>query len=298
MSITSIISQKRIIFLGMIKNEEKIIKRCIESILNICDAICITDTGSTDTTIEILTQYFKELKIPAKLYHNEWKDFGQSRTQSYKNCVEMCKELKWSGDDTYGLLLDADMKLIVKNFSKNTLIKNGYTLIQENPCIKYHNVRLIRLNGEWTCVSKTHEYWSGNDIGHISYENMYINDIGDGGSKADKYTRDAKLLEEGIKEEPTNVRYHFYLGQTYRDLKEYKKAIEFYTKRIELGGWHEEIFQSYYSIGKCYLNLGDLYACEMWMQKAHKFRPSRPESIYFLCKMYREIGNYYKSMHY
>ena len=40
----------KIILISMIKNEEKIIERCITSVLSICDAICITDTGSSDNT--------------------------------------------------------------------------------------------------------------------------------------------------------------------------------------------------------------------------------------------------------
>jgi hypothetical protein len=35
----------KIILISMIKNEEKIIERCISSVLPIVDAICVTDTG-------------------------------------------------------------------------------------------------------------------------------------------------------------------------------------------------------------------------------------------------------------
>ena len=37
----------------MIKNESKIIERCIDNCINYVDAVNILDTGSTDNTIEL-----------------------------------------------------------------------------------------------------------------------------------------------------------------------------------------------------------------------------------------------------
>jgi len=41
----------------IVKNESDYIKQCIEPLLSICDDIIIADTGSTDQTVEIATQY-------------------------------------------------------------------------------------------------------------------------------------------------------------------------------------------------------------------------------------------------
>ena len=57
----------KIIFISMIKNEEKIIDRCIKGVLSICDAICVNDTGSTDSTIEKVKDIFSNLKSNHKL---------------------------------------------------------------------------------------------------------------------------------------------------------------------------------------------------------------------------------------
>ena len=37
----------------IVKNEEKVLKRCLESISDLMDEIVIVDTGSTDRTKEI-----------------------------------------------------------------------------------------------------------------------------------------------------------------------------------------------------------------------------------------------------
>ena len=37
----------------IVKNEEKLLKRCLDSYRSVCDEIVIVDTGSTDRTKEI-----------------------------------------------------------------------------------------------------------------------------------------------------------------------------------------------------------------------------------------------------
>ena len=41
----------KIILVSMIKNEEKIIRRCIDSVRSICDAFCVSDTSGRGTGI-------------------------------------------------------------------------------------------------------------------------------------------------------------------------------------------------------------------------------------------------------
>ena len=46
----------------IVKNESKIITRLFDSVLSIIDCYCICDTGSTDNTKEIITNYFNDKK--------------------------------------------------------------------------------------------------------------------------------------------------------------------------------------------------------------------------------------------
>ena len=281
----------------MIKNEEKIIKRCIENALCIADAICISDTGSTDNTVNILNEYMPTLKIPTKLAQHEWKDFGYNRTKSFHEAQAFCKELKWNSNKTYSLLLDADMKFVMTpEFNKNSLTENGYRIIQKNPNIEYYNTRFIRIGFPWKCVGVTHEYWGGSECEQLN--SIYINDIGDGGCKSDKFTRDERLLKKGLEDEPTNVRYMFYLAQTLKDLGKTHESIEMYKKRVNAGGWIEEVWYSMYIISKLYFVLKNLVEMEYWGIKSYEFNKNRSENLYFLTKIFRENGQHYKAWHY
>jgi len=77
------------------------------------------------------------------------------------------------------------------------------------------------------------------------------------------------------------------LANSYRENGEKQKAIETYKKRIEIGGWIEEIWQSYYNIGKCYQALGEHEkALASWLEGYDKF-PDRLENIYEIMTYYR-----------
>lgn len=286
-----------IILILMVKNEEKNICRCLDSVKDICDAYCITDTGSTDNTISIVNNYLTGYKY--KIFQNKWKDFGHNRTLSYQNTKKYCIELGWNLESTYGLLLDADMELVNISFNKMNLIDNGYYLIQDNGYIEYYNVRFINLSKLWKCEGVTHEYWKLSDsITHLDRTIIYINDIGDGGCKENKFIRDLILLKKGIINEPNNSRYMFYLSQTYKDCQKYKKAIKYYKKRIKLGGWNEEVWYSYYMIAYCWYYLNNSYKTEYWGNLAYNYYPARAEPIFLLTRLFREKKLFYKAYEY
>lgn len=278
------VPQKGKLCLNMIvKNESRIIERLLESTLSIIDTYCICDTGSTDDTVRIIEEYMKKAGKPGIVFKEPFKNFGYNRTIALERAAE------WG---EYALLLDADMKLnILPEFDKNALKENGYSIMQKNGIIEYMNARIIKTGVGVRCLSPTHEYYDfPNGGGHVHLKTLWINDIGDGGAKTDKFTRDAKLLLEGIAEEPKNGRYHFYLANTYKNLGKFQEAIEYYKKRIELGGWIEEIFYSCFELGNCYKELKDMPNAIFWWIEGYDRHPKRTESLYEVVRYYRDIG--------
>lgn len=79
----------------IVKNEEKHLKGCLESVKDIVDEIVIVDTGSTDKTINIAEEF------GAKIFHFNWvNDFSAARNFALQN-----SNGKWI------LYLDADERL-------------------------------------------------------------------------------------------------------------------------------------------------------------------------------------------
>ena len=267
----------------IVRNESKIITRLLESVLPIIDTYVICDTGSTDNTPDIITSFFNKHNIQGEVINEPFKNFGYNRTFALKAA---------KGKATYALLLDADMIFkIEQTFDKQKLIHGAYMIIQKGGGLNYYNTRLIRLDINASCVGPTHEYYDlPQGTVNEKCDSIWINDIGDGGCKGDKFERDIRLLKQGIEEEPTNGRYYFYLANSYFNSGRHQESINYYKKRIELGGWVEEIFYSYLNLGHAHMKIGqDGEAIFAWMN-GYNHHQTRSETIYEICKYYRERG--------
>ena len=271
----------------IVKNEGKIITRLFDSIASIIDCYCICDTGSTDNTVNIINNYFKQRNIPGKVVTEPFKNFCHNRNFALKSCMGM---------SDYVLLLDADMCLQVNNFDKKQLLgADSFSILQGNDSFYYYNMRIVRNNGLYNYVGVTHEYIdtpSNNTCINLKKNELFILDIGDGGAKSDKFERDIRLLLDGIRDEPTNVRYHFYLGNSYHDSGRFGEAIDMYKKRIAFGGWQEEVWYSYYRIGHCYRNMDRINDAICYWMEGYDFYPERLEGIYEIIKHYRIISKH------
>lgn len=301
----------KIILIMIVKNESHIIQRCIKSAFDIIDGICICDTGSTDTTISVVNDIISKSGKPGKIHQCEFKNFGYNRTKSFEVAFDFINELKWDPEKTFGLLMDADMVLKIEPpFKKNIISEyDGYKMMQIENKLSYYNTRLIRMSIKWKCIGVTHELWCINDCimakcAVLNKGSIWIDDISDGGCKSDKFERDIKFLLKGIEEEPLyKSRYYYYLGQSYFCIKDYHKAIEYFKKRIDEGGFDEETWFTYFMIARSYFMIfldNDTYADEIeeYALKAYNYFKFRSEPILLLVYFYIELNNYEKALEY
>jgi glycosyltransferase involved in cell wall biosynthesis len=89
----------------IVKNESKIILRLLQSVVDLIDAYCICDTGSTDDTVNMIETFFREKNIPGKVIVEPFRDFGYNRSFALKACDDIPAE--------YVLLLDAVFDLSI-----------------------------------------------------------------------------------------------------------------------------------------------------------------------------------------
>jgi len=280
----------KIVLAMIVKNESKIIERCLSSIQSICDAIVISDTGSTDDTVQLIEQFLSKNKIPGKIYSNEWVNFGHNRSKSITNAQEWLDEEKYDKKETFLLTIDADMIFCVKpEFDKSLLTTfDSWSIQQKNPTLTYYNKRFFRSSLRYKCIGVTHEHWGCDDKETESkLDTIYIDDIGDGGAKSDKFERDIRLLTKGIEDEPKNERYYFYLAQSYSDFGNKEEAIKWYKKRIEAGGWFEEIFIAYLRIGDIYMGLNQPENAIYYWSLGYDHLPTRSETLYRIINYFR-----------
>lgn len=273
----------------IVKNESRIIERCLNNVKDLVDCISICDTGSTDDTIEIIEKFMQKYRIPGKVHRHPWQNFGHNRTLSAQAAQQTLRQLDFPLAQTYLLLLDADMVLeIDPAFNKKEMKADSYYLQQKNNDITYFNIRLVKASLPWQSIGVTHEYWScKTPCRHEKLLTLKIDDREDGGCKGDKLERDIRLLSQGLKDEPDNERYMFYLAQCFKGLKRYEEAISHYKSRIAKGGWKEEVWFSKFMIGDTYQEMGNWDQALYWYLDAFQYNPQRAEPL-------QKIANYYR----
>ncbi len=270
----------------IVKNESRVIKRCLDSVIPVIDYWVIVDTGSNDGTQQIIKEHLKN--IPGELHERSWRNFGENRSEAFNLA-------KGKGD--YILFMDADDTLeFADKIEFPPLKEDMYLMVRGSKEFNYLKPQIARGNLPWKWVGVTHEYLSCDTpfttavIAHVKYIS------GDGGASTydpEKFLKNVRLLTEGLKQEPDNSRYMFYLAESYRDAGEIGKALETYQKRVEMGNWEEEVFWSKLQIGLMLHRMGiPLNVVAEAYKEAHAYRPHRAEPIYYLSEIYNQQGNH------
>lgn len=228
----------------IVKNEARVLSRCLERVKPFIDTWVIVDTGSTDGTQELIR---KELAgIPGSLHERPWKNFGHNRSEA----LELARQ---SGAD-YAFVIDADEEFRApEGFRWPPLTADSYHTLHGSGDNRFYRTQLMRLALPWRYVGVLHEVASCDGArpparleGVMTYGHF---DSARNTNPLEKYRNDAQVLEKALEGEPNNARYMFYLAQSYRDSHQNQQAERCYRKRADMGGWEEEVWYSLYQIG-------------------------------------------------
>ena len=179
------------------KDEEKLIKDCLESVRELADEIIVLDTGSTDRTIEIA----KEKKAKIFSYKGEEMNFSAWRNEALK---------KATGDWVF--YLDADERITPALKSEIESVLRGKILAYAIPRQNYYLGKAVRFGGSYPDYVKrlfkreNHKGWKGKlheeplykgELGHLKNPMIHLThrDLFSMVEKTNKWSKiEAKLL--------------------------------------------------------------------------------------------------------
>ena len=278
----------------IVKNEASVILRCLDALKDIIDAVIVSDTGSEDNTVEIIRDWIKDNHKIGTVVEHGWENFAHNRNLALQSCREFIQDKKgiW-----YALVMDADDYLVIED--KKIFLeqirkpdKDKYLIDMKCESVTYARSFLYKLtdiNWKWKYV--LHESCQPDrriTTAKLKYAYIQVSREGNRSSDPLKYLRDILTLEQGLLQEPDNSRYMFYLAQSYRDFKDYKKAEKLYLKRFNYKQYDEERYISILEAAKCRMLRGKSdHKMERYLQQAFNFRPSRLEAPYYLIQYYR-----------
>lgn len=222
----------------IVKNEAKAILECLASVKPYIDSWVIVDTGSTDGTQHIIQDYMQG--IQGQLFERPWKNFGHNRSEALQ--LALTDTLPHAD---YLMFIDADETLQIDptvkwgNFSE---LAYYFTFLHGN--LSYQRNALVSTKISWHWQGVLHEYLASPSAHQWhQFEGIYVisrHDEGARGNDPDTYLKDVAILQQGLKDEPDNLRYQFYLAQSFRDAELFELAYQAYDKRAKAGGWEEE----------------------------------------------------------
>ncbi|MFI8257026.1 glycosyltransferase [Streptomyces filamentosus] len=263
----------------IVKNESSVIERCLASVRDLVDIWVVSDTGSTDGTQDLVRKALAG--IPGELVEEPWVDFGHNRSRNVARARELAR-----GRADFLLLLDAD-HVLRQDGPLPELTADAYMLRHEG-ALEYRIKRLVRADMPWRYEGVTHEYLTADrDHEQRNLDALVIEDHADGGSRHDKFERDARLLGAELVRDPGNPRTVFYLAQTMRDMGRTREAIGLYERRAAMGGWGEEVYYALLQVGVLAADAGDWPTAQDALLRAWESRPQRLEAVYELASRLR-----------
>jgi Flp pilus assembly protein TadD len=261
----------------IVRNAEKDIRACLNSVRGIVDEVHIADTGSTDSTIHIANE------MGARVVSIPWEnDFAKARNSALHEVhtdwvlfLDSDEQLDPSASSSLPRLMDQKQIMGYLTSIRNYVlsmqdrvwdrpaIPNDITFepAKEYPAfVEHQNVRLFRRSPEIFFVGRVHET-VGTSIeasgGKLSPCPVLIHHFG---LAADAETRTRKnhlyreMGRQKVLEMPENAQAHFELGLVeFDNFHQYEEALRLFLRACEL---NPELSVSWFFAGMSHLQLG------------------------------------------
>lgn len=275
----------------IVKNEEQVLDRCLNSVKDVVDEIVIVDTGSTDHTLGIAAKY------EARIFHFDWiDDFSAARNYSFSHAKK-----------EYILWLDADDWLQPADLERFKALKPNLDPAVDSVCMDYYIAfdplgkptavvkrnRLVKRSRQFQWRDPVHE--------HLEVEgNIMLSDIAvshgrvhtDSGRNLRIY--EAHLAKGGTLSKRQLLHYAMELSAS----AYYDKAIEIYETIIhDPVSYFEEKLDACDRMAHCYHELGQKEQELQSLLKTFNYDVPRADYVCRIAYYFQELNDYEKAVH-
>lgn len=234
----------------IVRDEEDVIGRCLESVADLVDEIIIVDTGSKDLTKEIAGKYTDNI------YDFTWiDDFAAARNYSFSKAKsQFCMWL-----DADDIMVEADRLSFARLKSELTpqtdVVMMKYNTGFDNKgnvTFSYYRERIIKNTGGALWMGAIHEVISA--FGRVDYSDCAVTHQKLHPSDPDRNLRIfEKMITDGVVLDP---RQQFYYGRELYYHKRFEDAIRVFEAFLdEDAGWVENKIDACKHCAYCYYGL-------------------------------------------
>lgn len=236
----------QIVSVTLTGNNDQSIGNAISSVVDWVDICLVIDTGVSDRSLEIASTIAQEKYVERQF---KWiNDFSAARNFSLAAATEL------GGD--WAIIVDTDEQIYIHEDDLRKAIQQleGDVFLASEVNGFYHKERLFKLPILGRYIGPTHEYFDTTGLNSSIFKGISFSELPK--SKRDclvKFHRDREILKKVVQDEPLNPRWHFYLGETLRNLAKYQDAVVHYRECANLSLWDEEAAWACFREGECWV---------------------------------------------
>ena len=277
----------------IVKNEEQLLSRCLDSVLGAVDEIILVDTGSTDRTREIAHSYTPHV------YDFPWQnDFSAARNFAYS---------KASKD--YQLWLDADDVLPPEDLHKLLSLKETLPKGTDMVTMRYHThfdeTGAPVFTSTRERLTKTEKAFRWQDPVHecIPLEGkLYHSDIAISHQKppsAEVSIRNLEIYEALESQAHTfTPRQQYYFARELLDHGNFQKSAQYFAAFLNGGkGWLEDNIAACRALAHCHHALGQEENVLPLLLQSFQYDRPRGETCCEIGYHYSRTGQYDTALH-
>ncbi len=283
----------------IVKNEERFLQGCLESVSGLVDEIVIADTGSTDRTKEIARDF------GARLIDFPWReDFAAARNESLRHTTG-----EWilylDADERIDRSYHAVIRRLIAGGTADAVLLNLKSRIGTKEGAQFHLVsypRLFRKMKDVRFTGNVHEQITPaltNAHARIVHSDVIIEHLGyaqDDDVILQKARRNKRLLLEQVKRRE-NYGYALYqLAQTEIVLGETEAGLAHLDQALEVGGFGDSVLASIYAIiAENKAKKGDNEAALAACDRSISLAPQQAFARMMKGDIYMKLGRYSES---
>jgi glycosyltransferase involved in cell wall biosynthesis len=228
----------------IVKNEEAVLARCLESAKDFADEIIIVDTGSSDKTKQIAKKYTD------KVYDFKWiDDFSAARNFSFSKATK--DYIMWLDADDVVMKKDADAIVELKKVLcpyKIDIVTMKYDLGDN---VVLSRERILKRANNYVWNDAIHEYIEIK--GTIYMLDACVTHKSERKAYSD---RNLKIYEKILKKGELNTRGKLYYAIELKNLELFEKAAEYYEEYLkEDTDWIEDNISACNDLALCYQSM-------------------------------------------
>ena len=274
----------------IVKNEEQVLGRCLDTVSKIVDEIIIVDTGSEDQTKVIAQKY------GAKVYEFAWRDdFAAARNEAFSRAtMDYCMWL--DADDVVTEENQKKLAELKKTLDKDTdIVMMKYAVSEDadgKPLFSYYRERLIRNGRGLRWEGRVHEAIV--PAGKIVYSDIVISHRKIGAGDGDRNLRIyEKMLQEG---ETLSGRELFYYGRELMSHHRYTDAEEVLESFLDGAGWKENKIEACLNLAECFRALGKKEKGARTLLRSFLYGEPRGEACFELGRYFQEQSQWQQAI--